>query len=96
MSRTFWLKPSDQNFRTFTICSICRIPYSVFVGYDKESTKIEGLEEYWDYNVKVTATTSVASVVSDQLETIRTLPTRNFISTLFAPLVFVEKGFSTA
>ena len=38
---------------------------------------MEGLEEYWTYNVTVTAKTSVDSAVSDPLEGIRTLPAGN-------------------
>ena len=71
LSKTVWLKPSVEILK--------HLLYALYAGYDEESIKIEGLEEYWNYNIRVTATTSVASVESDQLENIKTLPTGTFI-----------------
>ena len=35
---------------------------------------MEGLEEFWDYRVKVTAFTEIGSAESDVVEDIKTLP----------------------
>ncbi|XP_060605194.1 uncharacterized protein LOC132757804 [Ruditapes philippinarum] len=44
------------------------------IGYGNRNYMVTGLEEFWNYTVAVTASTSIGSVTSDVSDTYRTLP----------------------
>ncbi|XP_053390206.1 tyrosine-protein phosphatase Lar-like [Mercenaria mercenaria] len=68
-------RPGKTNF-TVTLIADRPAPRKdfTFTGFTTRSHRAEGLEEYWNYSVSVTASTSVGAKASDPTQEYRTLP----------------------